>query len=419
MQPPAICHHIRNGDASVLIKRVALTTASCVLSFASGFCVAGNSQGALPAKDCVLTGQSLEAPVGTALTKPPFPPIQLDVKSPIEPTLFSGGNFNYVIYELNLESYADTPLALKAIEIFDAGRTPGKPLASLAGAQLYERTQAYGADSLDAGHPLESGRHATVFVCLAFRANEVAPSTLGHHVLVGESVAEGPTIAVRRAPLNVLAAPVTGTDWLADNGPSLESHHRTGVFVAGGQAHLSRRFAIDWKRTEQGSTFAGNPLDVHSYYSYGEPVFAVADAAVVFAKDGFPDNVPKTDAGFETALPLTMENVGGNTVVLDLGGGQFAYYAHLKPGSVRVKTGDHVRRGQAIAQVGNSGDARWPHLHFQVTNSPDSLASEGVPYVLDSFQIEEANGTSRTVKRQYPIGDITVDLGAAAREGHR
>jgi murein DD-endopeptidase MepM/ murein hydrolase activator NlpD len=62
-----------------------------------------------------------------------------------------------------------------------------------------------------------------------------------------------------------------------------------------------------------------------------------------------------------------METVAGNTVTLDLGGGEFAHYLHLRPGSLRVHTGDHVRRGQVIAQIGCSGDARGPHLHLQVT----------------------------------------------------
>ncbi len=380
---------------------------------------ASSPAGPLPAKDCVLADPALDSSVASTSAKLPFPPIQLDVETPFAPTLFSGGDFNYVLYELNLQSYSGDPLRLNAVEIFDSSRTPAKRIATLSGSRLYERTQAYGVDKLDAEHPLESGRRAVVFICLAFRAKDTAPSQLGHRVLVDDAVAEGPTIEVRRTPLKVLAPPVTGTDWLADNGPSLESHHRTGVFVAGGRAHLSRRFAIDWKKTRQGSTYSGDPRDARSYYAYGETVFAVADATVVSAKDGFPDNVPKTEAGFSTALTLTMENVGGNAIVLDLGNGQFAYYAHLKPGSVRVKAGDRVRRGQEIAQVGISGDARWPHLHFQVTTSPDALASEGVPYLIDTFRVKDANGALQTRTREYPIGDITVDLGAAAPDAHK
>lgn len=396
----------------MLIKRVVVAVVLCLSAVASTSSLAADLEDRRPAKDCVRAGLVLDSNSAGKPVTPPFPPVQLDVETPFEPTLFSGGGFNYVVYELDLQSYTSDPLALQGVEIFDASRTSSSAIATLNGSQLYERLLPLGVDKIDADHPLEAGRRAVVFICLAFDAGDTAPGKLGHRVLVGDSVAEGPTIGLRNTELKVLAPPVTGTDWLADNGPSLESHHRTGVFVAGGRAHISRRFAIDWKKIKQGSTYSGNARDVHSYYSYGETVFAVADATVVSAKDGFPDNVPKTEAGFNTALPLTMENVGGNAVVLDLGSGQFAYYAHLKPGSVRVRTGDRVRRGQALAQVGNSGDARWPHLHFQVTTSPDVLASEGVPYLIDSFRVKDAKGAWQARTREYPIGDITVDLGA-------
>lgn len=87
------------------------------------------------------------------------------------------------------------------------------------------------------------------------------------------------------------APPVMGRHWVADNGPSLHSHHRTGLFVAGGRAHISRRFAIDWKQFEQDAMYSGDARDLRSYFSFGENVYAVADATVVSAKDGLPDNI--------------------------------------------------------------------------------------------------------------------------------
>jgi hypothetical protein len=253
-------------------------------------------------------------------------------------------------------------------------------------------------------------------ICLAFDNTDPnpVPEKLSHRVLVGDSIAEGPTIGVRHTDLKVLAPPVTGTNWIADNGPSLSSHHRTGIFIAGGRAHISRRLAIDWKQIEQEAMYSGDARDVRSYYSYGENVFAVADATVTSAKDGLPDNIPRTAAGFSTALPLTMENVAGNAIVLDLGDGQFAYYAHLKPGSVRVKAGDRVRRGDLLAQIGNSGDARWPHLHFQVATGPDILASEGVPFLIDSYRARDEEGAWQIRTREYPMGDIAVEFGVDA-----
>jgi murein DD-endopeptidase MepM/ murein hydrolase activator NlpD len=111
-------------------------------------------------------------------------------------------------------------------------------------------------------------------------------------------------------------------------------------------------------------------------------VLAVADAVVADAKDGIPDNNPASDT---KAVPINLETVGGNYLILDLRNGFFAFYAHLKPGSLRVNTGDKVHRGQVIASLGNSGNSDAPHLHFHVSDDNSPLGAEGVPYVLDSF----------------------------------
>lgn len=393
----------------MLIERLGVV-AVCFYALASAPSFAVNSENLRPAKDCALASLASNSDSAGTPAKLPFPPIQLDIHTPFEPTLVPSGGFNYVIYELHLQSYTSEPLALQELKVFDPSGTPNSTVAAFTGSQLYERLLPIGAEKIDDDHPLEGGKRAVALICLAFDDNDTAPEKLGHRVLVGESVAEGPTIGIRHTELKVLAPPVTGTDWVADNGPSLHSHHRTGIFVAGGRAHISRRFAIDWKRIEQDAMYSGDARDVRSYFSYGEKVYAVADATVVSAKDGLPDNVPRTAAGFNTAVPLTMENVAGNAIVLDLGDGQFAYYAHLKPGSVRVKAGDRVRRGGFLAQIGNSGDARWPHLHFQVATSPDILASEGVPFLIDSYRARDEEGAWQIRTREYPMGDIAVEF---------
>ena len=84
---------------------------------------------------------------------------------------------------------------------------------------------------------------------------------------------------------------------------------------------------------------------------------------------------------------VTPENAGGNRVVLDLGDGRFAVYAHLQAGSVAVQPGDRVTRGQHIANVGSSGTSGGPHLHFQVTDRPSVVVADGLPYVFDAFEL--------------------------------
>jgi murein DD-endopeptidase MepM/ murein hydrolase activator NlpD len=55
---------------------------------------------------------------------------------------------------------------------------------------------------------------------------------------------------------------------------------------------------------------------------------------------------------------------GGNSVVLDHGGGVFSVYYHLR--EFDVSEGQKIVRGQRIGSVGASGRATGPHIHFSV-----------------------------------------------------
>ena len=194
--------------------------------------------------------------------------------------------------------------------------------------------------------------------------------------------------------------------------------HRRGILVFEGRVLISRRYAIDWQQNQNGTTFSGDASDKHSYHAYGKPVLAVADSTVVTARDGLPDNVPGHNEGFHPAVPITPDTVCGNHIVLDLGGQQFAYYLHLQPGSIRVKVGDHVRRGQVIGQIGASGDAREPHLHFQVSTSSNPFAGEGLPYLIDHFRVKSADDVWQTRARELPLGGMLIDFGQTGGELH-
>ena len=133
------------------------------------------------------------------------------------------------------------------------------------------------------------------------------------------------------------------------------------------------------------------------------------------ARDGMPDNVSGPPDDFQRAVPITLETATGNTVVLDLGGGQFAHYYHLQPGSLRIKTGDRVRSGDVLARIGLSGDPNIPHLHFEVTTSAKPLTGEGVPYVIDQYRVKTADDTWQTYTRELPMRNMLVDFGRADR----
>ena len=106
------------------------------------------------------------------------------------------------------------------------------------------------------------------------------------------------------------------------------------------------------------------------------------DAKVVQAVDGLPELIPgETFSG-------GLAQADGNHVILKLGPGTFAGYAHLVPGSVRVRAGDHVRRGQVLGLLGSSGNSSGPHLHFQLMNRPSLLDADGLPFVLRRFELQ-------------------------------
>lgn len=373
-----------------------------------------------PPKGCDIVAAGMRGKAVAAAPAAVFPPIQLDMHTPLEPTVLAASGRHYLLYELHLRNFSDDSLTLRGLEVIAADPGQEQQLAQIPAAQLRQRMRIFGAEGKGDAPQLAAGQSAVAFLCLAFDANVAMPGKLRHRVILDGASADGPAISTHQGGVPVLGRPMAGTDWIADNGPGLDSHHRMGLFVAGGQAQLSRRYALDWKKYSGGRTYAGNAKDVHAYFSYGQDVLAVASGTVVEARDGQPDNIPRTMDGFTPAVPVTMDSIAGNFVTLALGDGQFAQYLHLRPGSLRVKAGDRVRQGQVIAQIGNSGDARVPHLHFQVASNATVLASEGLPFVIDQYRIKLAEGVWERRTREYPIGDAVLDFGvehdAAASE---
>lgn len=370
---------------------------------------------ALPMADgCMSAGETNRIPVDAGPDKVVFPPVQVEVDTPFQPTLFASGDRNYLFYELHLLNYSDQPVVVSGFDIVRGDSASLFALATFNASEMGARSLPLGADQLT-DNKLEGGKGLVVFVCLAFGKGDHVPATLRHHMRLGDEVVAGPVIGTHTTALHVLGRPVSGAGWVPADSPGMHSHHRTGIFVAGGRAQISRRYAIDWKIIRDGASFSGDALDVRSYHSYGKDVLAVAKGTVVASVDGFADNVPRTAAGFKTAVPVTLETVAGNHIVLDLGDGQYAYYAHLKAGSLRVRRGDVVRRGQVLAQIGNSGDAREPHLHFQLANSPDILDAEGLPYLIDHYLAKGADGDWESRSHEFPLGPVVIDFGVGSK----
>ncbi len=77
-----------------------------------------------------------------------------------------------------------------------------------------------------------------------------------------------------------------------------------------------------------------------------------------------PDGTPVVAMSGGTVTFAGQQNGYGLLVVLRHHGSTHSLYGHLS--ELRVKVGDRVQGGQVIALSGHSGNARGPHLHFEV-----------------------------------------------------
>ncbi len=327
---------------------------------------------------------------GTASAQLKF--IALDIRVPVPPTPFVADGKTHLVYELRVTNLDRNELALSAIDIFaDSARSP---LATRAGDDLKSSARLVGAPASGDSRVLPTGRQTLVYLWVTLPDGTPSPARLRHRIAVTttDSAKKTTTDTLERflVPVNaaapvVLSAPFTDGPWVAANGPSNTSGHRRTAVPLYGEAQIGQRFATDWiKLGADGRAFHGDSLVNQNWYGYGMPVSAAADGIVTETKDSIIENVPFSP---KMAVPITLETVGGNHVILDIGGGHYVFYAHLQPGSLKVKLGDKVRRGQQVGLLGNSGNSTAPHLHFHLTNGNSPLGSEGLPWVWDRFEL--------------------------------
>lgn len=260
---------------------------------------------------------------------------------------------------------------------------------------------------------IEAGRSVIVFFLLDLGAGKTATTIANTlHVLDGDGGRHDVTLAplpVSQDKPIVVAPPLRG-DWIA--GDSLNNGtgaaHRRAVLIDNGRAWLAQRYAIDWVQVRKVgaamATWQGAEDKNSSYFCYDQPIYNVAPGKVVEASDGLPENVPHSG---KYAVPIDFNNAAGNHVVVEIGPHRYVLYAHMRPGTVRVKPGDRVSSGEIIGRVGNTGSSTEPHLHMHIDDQPSFLAGNGVPYEFTRGEESgpvEANVSSPVAIKLGPIG---------------
>ncbi|WP_422062319.1 M23 family metallopeptidase [Sphingopyxis sp.] len=292
-----------------------------------------------------------------------------------------------LVYELHLTNFYSKAFDLAGIDVLDGDAA----LATYRGETLDALLMPIGAQAdKQPMRTIEGGGTMVVFIDMTLPLNATAPARLRHRLIFTAKVGDGSTIERTVTGVDiqiqpdtpVIGPPLRGGSWVAANG-LFNADHRRSFNAVDGREHLAQRFAIDWvKLGPDGRFFRDNASANANFYGYGADVIAVADGMVSAMVTDIPDNDGNNP---QSGRSVTLDNITGNSLILDLGDGRYALYAHLQPGSFKVSIGDKVKTGQVLATLGNSGNSDAPHLHFQIMDANSPLGAEGTPYAIKSF----------------------------------
>ncbi len=356
-------------------------------------------------------------------------PVLLSVQDAPFPFRGSDGR-THLVYELWMTNFSSGDTRIERVEVLGDGAT----LEDLQAAEIGTRLQPAGMRS--ASGTLKSGVRGLLFLNVTLPAGAKVPMKLTHRVTAHanaappgqqEITAEGAETEPDRREVVHIAPPLRGERFLSADSCCDASRHTRAALAVNGRAWIAQRFAVDWEQMDpEGRIYSGAREKLDNYPIFGKPALAVADATVESTTDGYGEQTPGVDP-----RNIRLEQADGNSVVLDLGQHRYALYAHLQPGSIRVKRGDKVKTGQVLGLVGNTGKSFAPHLHFHVMDGPSPLASNGLPYEIDAFEVTgrslgteafdhaEAEGTpllmkpaegSRAVRDAMPLDQLVISF---------
>ena len=291
----------------------------------------------------------------------------------------------HLAYELFATNAADATMTVDLVEVLGPD---GEAIGELTGDDLEGAVQ-YIANQEAIG-PAQQFR---IFMDQTFPAGAEVPESISHRFTVTLTPAEGDpssttvvsgATTVDTSEAILVGAPLRGAKWVVSGGCCFPAdYHRTATLPVNGQFYAPERYAIDFVQLNDQDTLFDGPVDaLESFGYYGADILSVADGTVVRIQDDLEEQIPGSFSPGATAA-----SAGGNFVVVDIGDGNFAFYAHMQPGSLTVEEGDEVTKGQVLGLLGNTGNSDGPHLHFHVMDGPGPLSSNGLPYRFESFDV--------------------------------
>lgn len=355
---------------------------------------------ALAALAAAVPAAASAAPGGAAQLVP------LAMEIPDEPIPVRGADSrNHLAYEIEIANRSPVAVDLESVQPLARGRPFGP---GLAGEQVAGRLRIDGGDG---GTTIPGGAGATLFADATYPGRRQAPKALSHRFAIayeqsGEEatqVFDGVSTRVDRQRPLVVRPPLRGERWVAANGCCGLNAHRGATLSIDGTAHTPERFAIDFVQLNAEDRLFTGANELANYGYFGAPIRSATAGMVVRVKDGLPEQAPG-----ELPAGATIQNAGGNHVVVRVDRDHFAFYAHLQPGSPRVEVGDRVEAGDRIGLLGNSGNTDGPHLHFHIMDSPSPLESNGLPFTFTRFH---GQGRAGDVDGLETGGTATVDPG--------
>lgn len=314
--------------------------------------------------------------------------LSADVLAPSAPVVGTDRR-NHLAYEIRLVNTSPLDATIDQVQPRAGGKPFGPPLTGDALAAMIKIGDGQGG-----GATIPAGGAALLFMDVTYGRRAPVPRKLQHGFSVTLTDPGNPAdaqnnsfvgvpVRVLREPAIAVEPPLRGPRWVVANGCCNPINaHRGAALNINGTTHVAQRYAIDFVQLNSADTLFTGPIDQLAGYGYfGAPIRSVSGGRVVRVRDDEPEQVPG-------ALPVgqTVNTADGNYVVIRIDGGHYAFYAHMQPGSLRVKVGDRVRAGQVLGLLGNTGNTDGPHLHFHIMDGPSPLQSNGVPFVFTRFR---------------------------------